>query len=112
MLLFCRGIPVSLLPLLSLSFVSQGLSMRTNYQTTYSQMDMGGSNYFSYNVAALASMTNQQLEVSNELHMPLSCLTLLPRLPPRHGSPHSSDPTANCDNSLVADVPGSAPRYL
>ncbi|XP_045885715.1 transcriptional regulator ATRX isoform X2 [Micropterus dolomieu] len=40
----------------------KGLSMRTNYQTTYSQMDMGGSNYFSYNVAALASMTNQQLE--------------------------------------------------
>ncbi|XP_044060436.1 transcriptional regulator ATRX isoform X2 [Siniperca chuatsi] len=40
----------------------KGLSMRTNYQTTYSQMDMGSSNYFSYNVAALASMTNQQLE--------------------------------------------------
>lgn len=52
----------------SLSF--QGLSMRTNYQATYAQMDMGSSNYFSYNVAALASMTNQQLEVSNELHMP------------------------------------------
>lgn len=48
----------------------QGLSMRTNYQTQYSQMDMGSSSYFSYNVAALASMTNQQLEVSNELHMP------------------------------------------
>ncbi|XP_070769056.1 transcriptional regulator ATRX [Enoplosus armatus] len=40
----------------------KGLSMRTNYQSSYSQMDMGGSNYFSYNVAALASMTNQQLE--------------------------------------------------
>ncbi|XP_060934995.1 transcriptional regulator ATRX isoform X2 [Limanda limanda] len=40
----------------------KGLSMRTNYQTQYSQMDMGSPNYFSYNVAALASMTNQQLE--------------------------------------------------
>ncbi|TMS17804.1 Transcriptional regulator ATRX [Larimichthys crocea] len=40
----------------------KGLSMRTNYQATYAQMDMGSSNYFSYNVAALASMTNQQLE--------------------------------------------------
>ncbi|XP_035017008.1 transcriptional regulator ATRX isoform X2 [Hippoglossus stenolepis] len=39
----------------------KGLSMKTNYQQ-YSQMDMGSSNYFSYNVAALASMTNQQLE--------------------------------------------------
>lgn len=35
--------------------------MRTNYQASYAQMDMG-SGYFSYNVAALASMTNQQLE--------------------------------------------------
>ncbi|XP_053284237.1 transcriptional regulator ATRX isoform X2 [Pleuronectes platessa] len=40
----------------------KGLSMRTNYQTQYSQMEMGSPNYFSYNVAALASMTNQQLE--------------------------------------------------
>ncbi|KAK2904027.1 transcriptional regulator ATRX isoform X1 [Channa argus] len=40
----------------------KGLSMRTNYQTSYSQMDMGTSSYFSYNMAALASMTNQQLE--------------------------------------------------
>lgn len=29
--------------------------------------------------------------------------------PPRHGIPHSSDLTANCDNSLVADEPVSAP---
>ncbi|KAM7000642.1 transcriptional regulator ATRX [Tautogolabrus adspersus] len=40
----------------------KGMSMRNNYQTQYSQMDMGTSSYFSYNVAALASMTNQQLE--------------------------------------------------
>ncbi|XP_070818931.1 transcriptional regulator ATRX [Chaetodon trifascialis] len=40
----------------------KGLSMRTNYQSSYAQMDIGSSNYFSYNVAALASMTNQQLE--------------------------------------------------
>lgn len=51
--------------------------MRTNYQTQYSQMDMGSSSYFSYNVAALASMSNQQLEVSNELHMPLPLPTAL-----------------------------------
>uniref|UniRef100_A0A8D3CJC6 DNA helicase n=1 Tax=Scophthalmus maximus TaxID=52904 RepID=A0A8D3CJC6_SCOMX len=41
----------------------KGLNMRNNYQKTqYAQMDMGNSSYFSYNVAALASMTNQQLE--------------------------------------------------
>ncbi|XP_069387485.1 transcriptional regulator ATRX isoform X2 [Paralichthys olivaceus] len=40
----------------------KGLSMRTNYQSQYSHMDMGSSSYFNYNVAALASMTNQQLE--------------------------------------------------
>ncbi|KAM7417838.1 hypothetical protein PAMA_017471 [Pampus argenteus] len=40
----------------------KGLSMRTNYQTAYSQMDMGNSSYFTYNMAALASMSNQQLE--------------------------------------------------
>ncbi|XP_040903531.1 transcriptional regulator ATRX [Toxotes jaculatrix] len=40
----------------------KGLSMRTNYQASYSPMDMGTSSYFSYNVAALASMNNQQLE--------------------------------------------------
>ncbi|CAJ1058042.1 transcriptional regulator ATRX isoform X1 [Xyrichtys novacula] len=40
----------------------KGLLMRTNYPAQYSQMDMDTSNYFSYNVAALASMTNQQLE--------------------------------------------------
>lgn len=39
----------------------KGLSMRTNYQSAYSQMDMGNSTYF-HNMAALASMTNQQLE--------------------------------------------------
>lgn len=79
--------------------------MRANYQSAYpqGQMDMGTSNYFTYNAATLASMPNQQLEVSNELHMPLSCLAHLPFLPPRHGIPHSSDLTANCDNSLVAD---------
>lgn len=67
---------------------------------------MGTSSYFSYSMATLASMTNQQLEVSNELHMSLSCLALLP---PRHGIPHSSDLTANCDSSLVAHQPVSAP---
>lgn len=36
----------------------KGLSMRTNLQAGYPQMDMG----FPFNVAALASMTNQQLE--------------------------------------------------
>ncbi|XP_041652895.1 transcriptional regulator ATRX [Cheilinus undulatus] len=40
----------------------KGLLMRTNYQSQYNQMDAGTSNYFSYNMAALASMTNQQLE--------------------------------------------------
>uniref|UniRef100_A0A673C0V7 DNA helicase n=1 Tax=Sphaeramia orbicularis TaxID=375764 RepID=A0A673C0V7_9TELE len=40
----------------------KGLSMRTNYQSGYPQMDMGTSSYFSFNMAALASMTNQQLE--------------------------------------------------
>ncbi|XP_074504494.1 transcriptional regulator ATRX isoform X3 [Sebastes fasciatus] len=40
----------------------KGVFMRSNYQNAYPQMDMGGSNYFSFNMAALASMTNQQLE--------------------------------------------------
>ncbi|KAM8848753.1 transcriptional regulator ATRX isoform 1-T2 [Synchiropus picturatus] len=40
----------------------KGLSMRTNYPTQYGGIDMGNSGYFSYNMAALASMTNQQLE--------------------------------------------------
>ncbi|XP_028271420.1 transcriptional regulator ATRX [Parambassis ranga] len=40
----------------------KGLSMRTNYQTVYAPTDMGTSNYISYNMAALASMSNQQLE--------------------------------------------------
>ncbi|XP_054453302.1 transcriptional regulator ATRX [Anoplopoma fimbria] len=39
----------------------KGVFMRNNYQS-YPQMDMGNSNYFSFNMAALASMTNQQLE--------------------------------------------------
>lgn len=43
--------------------------MRTNYPTSYNPMDMGSPNFFSYNVDALVSMTNQQLEVRNELHM-------------------------------------------
>ncbi len=40
-------------------------------QPSYSQMGMGAgpNSYFPFNVAALASMSNQQLEVSNELHM-------------------------------------------
>uniref|UniRef100_A0A671SVI5 DNA helicase n=1 Tax=Sinocyclocheilus anshuiensis TaxID=1608454 RepID=A0A671SVI5_9TELE len=48
----------------------KGLSMRFN-QPSYSQMGMGAgpNSYFPFNVAALASMSNQQLEVSNELHM-------------------------------------------
>ncbi|XP_030594703.1 transcriptional regulator ATRX isoform X3 [Archocentrus centrarchus] len=40
----------------------KGLSMRTNYQTSYTQPDMGSPSYFSYNMAALASMSNPQLE--------------------------------------------------
>nr|XP_046261942.1 transcriptional regulator ATRX [Scatophagus argus] len=40
----------------------KGVSMRTNYPSPYAQMDIGSSGYFSYNVAALASMSNQQLE--------------------------------------------------
>lgn len=43
----------------------KGLSqMRTNPPAVYSQMDMGAGNqaYFSFNMAALASMSNQQLE--------------------------------------------------
>ncbi|XP_078025401.1 transcriptional regulator ATRX isoform X2 [Epinephelus lanceolatus] len=40
----------------------KGVSMRTNYPAGYLQTNMGSSNYFSYNMAALASMTNQQLE--------------------------------------------------
>uniref|UniRef100_A0A8C3ALC0 DNA helicase n=1 Tax=Cyclopterus lumpus TaxID=8103 RepID=A0A8C3ALC0_CYCLU len=40
----------------------KGVFMRNNYQSAYPQMDMGNSNYFSFNMAALASMTNQQLE--------------------------------------------------
>uniref|UniRef100_A0A8C5HRQ6 DNA helicase n=1 Tax=Gouania willdenowi TaxID=441366 RepID=A0A8C5HRQ6_GOUWI len=39
----------------------KGLSMRTNYQASYQQMNNPNA-YFSYNVAALASMSNQQLE--------------------------------------------------
>ncbi|KAJ3587469.1 hypothetical protein NHX12_011066 [Muraenolepis orangiensis] len=38
----------------------KGLSMKTNYPPGY-QMDMG-NNYFPFNVAALANMSNQQLE--------------------------------------------------
>ncbi|XP_056294687.1 transcriptional regulator ATRX isoform X2 [Pseudoliparis swirei] len=40
----------------------KGVFMRDNYQTAYPQMDTNNSNYFSFNMAALASMTNQQLE--------------------------------------------------
>ncbi|XP_071773053.1 transcriptional regulator ATRX isoform X1 [Centroberyx gerrardi] len=40
----------------------KGLSMRSNYPAVYSQMDMNASSYFPFNVAALASMSNQQLE--------------------------------------------------
>lgn len=39
----------------------KGLSMRGTYGTQYSQMDMGAG-FHPFNVAALASMTNQQLE--------------------------------------------------
>lgn len=44
--------------------------MRFN-QPSYSQMGVGAgpNSYFPFNVAALASMSNQQLEVGNELHM-------------------------------------------
>uniref|UniRef100_A0A3Q2PFT7 DNA helicase n=1 Tax=Fundulus heteroclitus TaxID=8078 RepID=A0A3Q2PFT7_FUNHE len=34
----------------------------TNYGAAYAQPDMGTSNYFSFNMAALATMSNQQLE--------------------------------------------------
>ncbi|XP_069027436.1 transcriptional regulator ATRX [Embiotoca jacksoni] len=40
----------------------KGLSMRNNYQSSYAHADMGNSSYFSFNMAALASMNNQQLE--------------------------------------------------
>ncbi|XP_046873726.1 transcriptional regulator ATRX isoform X1 [Hypomesus transpacificus] len=40
----------------------KGMSMRANYPATYAQVDMGAGPYFPFNVAALASMTNQQLE--------------------------------------------------
>ncbi|XP_075958967.1 transcriptional regulator ATRX [Anarhichas minor] len=40
----------------------KGVFMKNNYQAAYNQMEMGNSNYFSFNMAALASMTNQQLE--------------------------------------------------
>ena len=43
--------------------------MRANYPATYAQVDMGAGPYFPFNVAALASMTNQQLEVFNGLLM-------------------------------------------
>lgn len=46
---------------------------------------MGSPNFFSYNVDALLSMTNQQLEVSNEVHMhshPPTPLTPQPGLAP------------------------------
>uniref|UniRef100_A0A671LZ81 DNA helicase n=1 Tax=Sinocyclocheilus anshuiensis TaxID=1608454 RepID=A0A671LZ81_9TELE len=48
----------------------KGLSMHFN-QPSYSQMAVGaGANsYLPFNMAALASMSNQQLEVSNELHV-------------------------------------------
>lgn len=39
----------------------KGLTMRVNHPS-YSQMGMGSPNYFPFNVAALASMSNQQLE--------------------------------------------------
>ncbi|XP_027010347.2 transcriptional regulator ATRX isoform X1 [Tachysurus fulvidraco] len=39
----------------------KGLSMRFN-QPAYPNVGIGGSNYFPFNVAALASMSNQQLE--------------------------------------------------
>ncbi|XP_013890149.1 transcriptional regulator ATRX [Austrofundulus limnaeus] len=40
----------------------KGLSMRTNHPLAYNQPDMGTSSYFSFNMAALASLNNQQLE--------------------------------------------------
>ncbi|KAK9517933.1 hypothetical protein VZT92_023265 [Zoarces viviparus] len=40
----------------------KGVFMKNNYQAAYNQMDMGNSNYFSFNMAALAGMPNQQLE--------------------------------------------------
>ncbi|XP_033949364.1 transcriptional regulator ATRX isoform X2 [Pseudochaenichthys georgianus] len=40
----------------------KGVFVKSNYQVGYPQMDMGASNYFSFNMAALASMSNQQLE--------------------------------------------------
>lgn len=46
-------------------YLFQGLSMRFN-QPAYPSVGIGSSSYFPFNVAALASMSNQQLEVSNE----------------------------------------------
>lgn len=70
---------------LFISLIFQGLSqMRTNPPAVYSQMDMGAGNqaYFSFNMAALASMSNQQLEVSNELHItPPTLHGMAPHIP-------------------------------
>lgn len=63
--------------------------MRTNYPASYNSMDMGSPNFFSYNVDALVSMTNQQLEVRNELHMHALPPPPPPSLPPRPGASHS-----------------------
>uniref|UniRef100_A0A3Q2UTF1 DNA helicase n=1 Tax=Haplochromis burtoni TaxID=8153 RepID=A0A3Q2UTF1_HAPBU len=40
----------------------KGMSMRTNYQTAYAHADINNPSYFTYNIGALPSMTNQQLE--------------------------------------------------
>ncbi|KAM9849958.1 transcriptional regulator ATRX isoform 2-T2 [Aulostomus maculatus] len=40
----------------------KGLSMRTNYPAAQAQMGMGSTNYFSYNMSALSTLTNPQLE--------------------------------------------------
>ncbi|XP_017279651.1 transcriptional regulator ATRX [Kryptolebias marmoratus] len=40
----------------------KGLSMRTNHPSAYAQPNMGTSSFFSFNLASLASMNNQQLE--------------------------------------------------
>lgn len=52
---------------LSFIFLHQGLSMRVNQPTGY-HMGMGNNQggYFPFNVAALATMSNRELEVGIE----------------------------------------------
>lgn len=85
--------------------------MRTNYQTAYAHADMNNPSYFTYNIGALPSMTNQQLEVSNELHMSPLLPHTRPAPSPRSMATHiPQTPQLIVTAVLVADQPNSAPR--